>query len=138
MLRRYEEAARVFDDARRFGREYGISTLLARAIASKENPLTARVIVNRVWKWHFGTGLVNSANASSSTEYTLIAIAAVVLGGTSIFGGTGSVHGTLLGVAAFSLAAGARQAAALRHPERAAAWSCARPWPRTTGSPSSA
>ena len=31
---------------------------LARAIASPGNPLTARVIVNRVWAWHFGRGLV--------------------------------------------------------------------------------
>ncbi len=33
---------------------------LANAIASKNNPLTARVIVNRVWAWHFGRGLVNT------------------------------------------------------------------------------
>ena len=33
---------------------------LANAIASKDNPLTARVIVNRVWAWHFGRGLVNT------------------------------------------------------------------------------
>jgi hypothetical protein len=31
---------------------------LADCIASRENPLTARVIVNRVWKQHFGEGLV--------------------------------------------------------------------------------
>jgi mono/diheme cytochrome c family protein len=33
---------------------------LANAIASKENPLTARVIVNRVWNWHFGAPLVGT------------------------------------------------------------------------------
>ncbi|MEM7233881.1 MAG: DUF1553 domain-containing protein, partial [Planctomycetota bacterium] len=31
---------------------------LARAVASPKNPLTVRVIVNRVWAWHFGCGLV--------------------------------------------------------------------------------
>ena len=33
---------------------------LAETIASERNPLTARVIVNRVWAWHFGQGLVRS------------------------------------------------------------------------------
>jgi ribose transport system permease protein len=46
-------------------------------------------------------GLVNSANASSSTEYTLVAIAAVVLGGTPLVGGRGGLVGPLLG--AFSI-----------------------------------
>ncbi|MFM7073839.1 MAG: DUF1549 and DUF1553 domain-containing protein, partial [Planctomycetota bacterium] len=31
---------------------------LAHAIASRDNPLTSRVIVNRVWRQHFGRGLV--------------------------------------------------------------------------------
>jgi hypothetical protein len=31
---------------------------LARAVASPDNPLTARVIVNRVWAHHFGVGIV--------------------------------------------------------------------------------
>src|SRR5882672_9496785 len=35
---------------------------LARAIASAENPLTARVFVNRVWAEHFGTGLVRTTS----------------------------------------------------------------------------
>ena len=33
---------------------------LAEAIASPDNPLTARVIVNRVWMHHFGRGLVGT------------------------------------------------------------------------------
>lgn len=33
---------------------------LARAIADPKNPLTARVIVNRVWQHHFGAGIVRT------------------------------------------------------------------------------
>ena len=37
-------------------------SILARAIVQPENPLTARVMVNRIWQWHFGTGIVDTAN----------------------------------------------------------------------------
>jgi hypothetical protein len=33
---------------------------LAQAIADKDNPLTARVFVNRVWLYHFGYGIVRT------------------------------------------------------------------------------
>ncbi len=33
---------------------------LAQAITAQDNPLTARVMVNRVWAGHFGVGLVNT------------------------------------------------------------------------------
>jgi hypothetical protein len=35
---------------------------LAEWIASEQNLTTARVIVNRVWQWHFGEGLVRTPN----------------------------------------------------------------------------
>ncbi|HAC91898.1 MAG TPA: hypothetical protein DCF63_14925, partial [Planctomycetaceae bacterium] len=35
---------------------------LARWLVSPDNPLTWRSIVNRVWQYHFGTGIVDSAN----------------------------------------------------------------------------
>ncbi|HKB06473.1 MAG TPA: PSD1 and planctomycete cytochrome C domain-containing protein [Gemmataceae bacterium] len=35
---------------------------LAKAITDPANPLTARVIANRVWQWHFGEPLVETPN----------------------------------------------------------------------------
>jgi hypothetical protein len=40
----------------------GRRSALADWIASRDNPFTARVIVNRVWQHHFGTGLVATPN----------------------------------------------------------------------------
>lgn len=46
---------------------------------------------------------VGQAKADAGSGYELIAITAVVLGGTSIFGGKGSIVGTLLGVFAITI-----------------------------------
>ncbi len=37
-------------------------TELARWITSPDNPVAARVLVNRLWQYHFGAGLVDSPN----------------------------------------------------------------------------
>jgi hypothetical protein len=37
-------------------------TQLAKWIASPENPLTPRVMVNRIWHYHFGRGIVSTPN----------------------------------------------------------------------------
>ena len=40
---------------------------LANWIANPKNPLTARVIVNRVWAWHFGKGIAGNPNNFGGT-----------------------------------------------------------------------
>ena len=40
---------------------------LANWIVHKDNPLTARVMVNRVWQYHFGRGLVGNPNNFGAT-----------------------------------------------------------------------
>mgnify|MGYP002039543579 CR=1 FL=1 len=43
---------------------------LADWMTSPEHPLTARVIVNRVWHWHFGNGLVTTPDNFGTTGST--------------------------------------------------------------------
>ncbi|MEP6756026.1 MAG: PSD1 and planctomycete cytochrome C domain-containing protein [Chthonomonadales bacterium] len=48
----------------------GRRTALANWIASEENPLTARVFMNRVWRQHFGRGICNTpSNVGINGEY---------------------------------------------------------------------
>ena len=42
------------------GVQFSRRKILAEWIASKDNPLTARVMVNRIWYYHFGAGLVTT------------------------------------------------------------------------------
>jgi hypothetical protein len=45
-----------------YGKSTGRRTALAQWIGSKANPLTARVMVNRLWQHHFGRGIVKSSD----------------------------------------------------------------------------
>ena len=39
-----------------------VDSRLANWIAHPDNPLTARSMVNRLWQYHFGQGIVRTAN----------------------------------------------------------------------------
>jgi mono/diheme cytochrome c family protein len=49
-------------DVKPIGKSSGRRSVLANWIASKENPMTARVMVNRIWQHHFGRGIVRTPN----------------------------------------------------------------------------
>ena len=53
---------RKFDEASGNAKTTGRRRQLADWIADRNNPLTARVAVNRIWQHHFGEGLVRSPN----------------------------------------------------------------------------
>ena len=56
------EPATIESDRYRQFPTRGWRTTLAKWIASPENPLTARVMVNRIWQQHFGRGIVATAS----------------------------------------------------------------------------
>lgn len=93
----YGRAMRVIGhapEAARFaGLPVGRRIALVYVLAGVVSALAAIVYASRV----------GQTRADSGTGYELFAITAVVLGGTSIFGGTGSIPGTLLGVAAIAI-----------------------------------
>tara|TARA_Y100001934_G_scaffold278595_1_gene380165 strand:- start:11861 stop:14506 length:2646 start_codon:yes stop_codon:yes gene_type:complete len=45
----------------------GRRTALAKWITHKDNPLSARVMVNRIWQYHFGQGLAGTPNNFGAT-----------------------------------------------------------------------
>lgn len=45
----------------------GRRTALAEWIASPQNPLTPRVIANRIWQWHFGRAIAGNPNNFGAT-----------------------------------------------------------------------
>jgi hypothetical protein len=87
---------------------------LAGWVASKDNPLTARVIVNRVWLHHFGKGLVKTPNdfgtrgaAPTHPELLDWLAAEFIASGWSIK----ALHRTILLSATYQQASGPREGA---------------------------
>ena len=85
----------------------GRRAALARWIAAPQNPLTARVYVNRVWLWHFGQALAGNPNnfgatGKKPTHPELLDWLAATLGeqGWS----TKALHRLILGSAAYARA----------------------------------
>ena len=88
---------------------YAVGSNDATAFASGINVTAVRVAAYGVGGLFAGIGglaltaVTLSADPSQATTYTLVAIAAVALGGTSLIGGRGGLVGPLLGAAAIYL-----------------------------------
>ncbi len=80
---------------------------LAEKIADPANPLTARVIVNRVWAWHFGAPLVDPGDFGPQTPRPelLELLDTLALYFQEKGGSLKELHRLLLGAKAFRLAA---------------------------------
>ena len=88
---------------------YAVGSNDATAFASGVNVAAVRVIAYALGGMFAAVGglaliaLTSSANPSLSSTYTLLAIAAVALGGTSLWGGRGGLLGPMLGAASIYL-----------------------------------
>jgi ribose transport system permease protein len=88
---------------------YAVGSNDATAFASGVNVAAVRVAAYSLGGLFAGVGslavvgLNNSANPNLSTTYTLLAIASVALGGTSLWGGRGGLIGAMLGAASIYL-----------------------------------
>lgn len=107
------------------GRSTGRRLALARWIASAENPLTARVLVNRIWQHHFGRGLVRSPSnfgfaGDPPTHPQLLdwLAAELVAGGWRLK----SLHRTILVSAAYRASSAAQPEAIAADPLNDAFW----------------
>jgi len=58
--RGFPEVLVSFRESPIFNRHKSARLELAQWLTSSSQPLTARVIVNRIWRWHFGRGIVGS------------------------------------------------------------------------------
>jgi ribose transport system permease protein len=88
---------------------YAVGSNDATAFSSGVNVAVVRICAYALGGLFAGIGgialtaLVSSVNASLSATYTLLAIASVALGGTSLWGGRGGLFGAILGGAAIYL-----------------------------------
>jgi mono/diheme cytochrome c family protein len=107
------------------GRSSGRRTALANWITSPTNPLTARVLANRIWQYHFGRGIVRSPNnfglmGDPPTHEELLdwLAAELVAGGWRLK----SLHKTILMSRAYRAASTAVPEALARDPLNDALW----------------
>jgi mono/diheme cytochrome c family protein len=84
---KYQARASVPDNGKKLTEEQQRRIALARWMVDPANPLTARVMVNRLWQYHFGEGLVSTpsdfgANGARPTHPELLDwLAAEFMGG---------------------------------------------------------
>jgi hypothetical protein len=98
---------------------------LARWLVRKDQPLTGRVLVNRLWRWHFGHGLVRSpdnfglAGARPDNQPLLDWLACrFVEGGWSVK----AVHRLIMRSAAYQMSSAYNETAARADPENRLLW----------------